>query len=54
VTNVLRQVRIFVEQAIGGMKRDTILVHGFRNRQETFEDDVLGVCAGRWNLVLSY
>jgi hypothetical protein len=36
------------------MKRDTILVHGFRNRQENFEDDVIGVCAGLWNLVLSY
>jgi DDE superfamily endonuclease len=48
------QVRIFVEHAIGGMKRFNILVHTFRNRIENFEDDVIGVCAGLWNLVLSY
>jgi hypothetical protein len=50
----LSQVRIFVEHAIGGMKRYNILGHGFRNRKENFEDDVIGVCAGLWNLVLSY
>jgi DDE superfamily endonuclease len=47
-------VRIFVEHAIGGMKRYNILVHAFRNRIENFEDDVIGVCAGLWNFVLSY
>jgi hypothetical protein len=51
---VLSQVRIFIEHAIGGMKRYNILVHTFRNRLENFEDDVIGVCAGLWNLVLSY
>ena len=50
----LSQVRIFIEHAIGGMKRSNILVHTFRNRIEHFEDDVIGVCAGLWNLVLSY
>ena len=50
----LSRVRIFIEHAIGGMKRYNILVHGFRNRIEHFEDDVIGVCAGLWNLVLSY
>ena len=50
----LSQVRIFVEHAIGGMKRYNILVHAFRNRIENFEDDVIGVCAGLWNLVLFY
>jgi hypothetical protein len=50
----LSQVRIFVEHAIGGMKRYNILVHGFRNRKENFEDDAIGICAGLWNLVLSY
>ncbi len=54
VNKVLRQVRIFVEHAIGGMKRYNILVHSFRNRTAHFEDDVIGVCAGLWNLVLSY
>ncbi len=51
---VLSHVRIFVEHAIGGMKRSTILVHGFRNRKADFEDDVIGICAGLWNLMLSY
>ena len=51
---VLSQVRIFIEHAMGGMKRYNILVHTFRNRLENFEDDVIGVCAGLWNLVLSY
>jgi hypothetical protein len=50
----LSRVRIVIEQAIGGMKRYNILVHTFRNRLENFEDDVIGVCAGLWNLVLSY
>ena len=50
----LSQARIFVEHAIGGMKRYNILVHTFRNRVEHFEDDVIGICAGLWNLVLSY
>jgi hypothetical protein len=50
----LSRVRIFIEHAIGGMKRYNILVHAFRNRIEHFEDDVIGVCAGLWNLVLSY
>jgi len=50
----LSQVRIFIEQAIGGMKRYNILVHGFRNRKADFEDDAIGICAGLWNLVLSY
>ena len=53
-TTALRQGRIFVEQAIGGMKRYNILVHSFRNHKENFEDDVIGICAGLWNLVLSY
>src|SRR6516225_6795773 len=51
---VLSQIRIFIEHAIGGMKRYNILVHTFRNRIKNFEDDVIGICAGLWNLVLSY
>jgi hypothetical protein len=50
----LSRVRIFIEPAIGGMKRCDILVHTFRNLVEHFEDDVIGICAGLWNLVLSY
>ena len=51
---VLSQVRIFVEHAIGGMKRYAILVYSFRNHKKNFEDDVIGICAGLWNLALSY
>jgi hypothetical protein len=50
----LSRVRIFVEHAIGGMKRYTILVHVFRNRKADCEDDAVGICAGLWNFVLSY
>jgi len=50
----LSQARIFIEHAIGGMKRYTILVHVFRNRKVDFEDDAVGICAGLWNFALSY
>ena len=48
------RVRIFVEHAIGGLKRYNILVHRFRNHTANFEDDVIGICAGLWNLTLAY
>lgn len=48
------QIRIFIEHAIGGMKRFGILVQRFRNRKENFEDDSVGICAGLWNLNLGY
>jgi len=48
------QVRIFIEHAIGGMKRFNILVQRFRNRKDNFEDDAVGICAGLWNLNLCY
>ena len=48
------QMRIFIEHAIGGMKRFGILVQRFRNRKENFEDDSVGICAGLWNLNLCY
>ena len=50
----LSQARIFIEHAIGGMKRSNILVHIFRNRKADFEDDAVGICAGLWNFALSY
>ena len=53
-TTALSRVRIVIEPAIGGMQRYNILVHTLRNRLEHFEDDVIGICAGLWNLVLSY
>lgn len=50
----LSRVRIFVEHAIGGIKRYNILVHRFRNHKANFEDDAIGICAGLWNFSLSY
>jgi hypothetical protein len=50
----LSQIRIFIEHAMGGMKRYNILVHVFRNRKTHFEDDAVGICAGLWNCALSY
>ena len=50
----LSQVRIIVEHAIGGIKRYAILAYSFRNHKKDFEDDVIGMCAGLWNLALSY
>jgi len=51
---VLSQIRVFVENAIGEMKRYYILVHRFRNQKNGFEDDVIGICAGFWNFSLTY
>jgi len=50
----LSQIRIYVENAIGGIKRYNILVHRFRNHKSAFEDDVIGICAGLWNFSLAY
>lgn len=50
----ISQVRIFVENAIGGIKRYNILVHRFRNHRQNFEDEVIGICAGLWNFSLAY
>ena len=54
VNQALSSIRIFVENAIGGMKRFNILVHRFRNHKLNFDDTVIGICAGLWNLSLSY
>jgi len=50
----ISQIRIFVENAIGGIKRYNILVQRFRNHKNNFDDDVIGICAGLWNFSLSY
>ena len=49
---ILSKARIYVEHAIGGMKRFNVLVHRFRNRLEAFVDDVIAICAGLWNALL--
>ncbi|WP_124331166.1 transposase family protein [Desulfonema ishimotonii] len=49
--NLSRQ-RIFVENAIGGMKKFNILNFVFRNKKENFGDDVIALCAGLWNMAI--
>ena len=48
----LSKIRIFVENAIGGIKRFNILVHEFRNRKKDFDDDVIALCSGLWNMMI--
>lgn len=49
----INQQRIWVEHAIGGMKRFACLVNRFRNRKiPLFDDLIIRVCAGIWNLHL--
>lgn len=50
----LSKVRIFVENAIGGLKRYNILVHRFRNHKYDFDDDVIAIAAALWNFNLCY
>ena len=45
---------IFIEHAIGGMKRYKLLVHVFRNSNADFENGAVSICAGLWNFALSY
>ena len=47
------RVRIYVENAIAGIKRYHILVNKFRNKKEQFDDDVFVIAAGPWNLRIS-
>ena len=49
----LSRIRIFVENVIGGIKRYNILIHAFRNMKENFEDDVIALCAGLWNMTIT-
>ena len=46
----LSKIRIFVENAIAGIKRYNILVQKYRNKRKNFEDDVIAIAAGLWNL----
>jgi hypothetical protein len=50
----LSKIRIFVENAICGLKRYNILVDRFRNHKKSFDDDVIGIAAGLWNFNLNY
>ena len=46
------KARIYVENAIAGIKRFQILVHRFRQRLEGMVDTVMALCAGLWNALL--
>jgi hypothetical protein len=48
----LSKVRILVENAISGIKRYNILVHSFRNRKVSMDDDAIALAAGLWNFLL--
>lgn len=50
----ISKIRIFVENAICGLKRYNILVHRFRNHRDSFDDDVIAIAAGLWNFNLAY
>lgn len=49
----LAKLRVFIEHAIGGIKRFRILVAPYRNHKDDFEDDVLVVASGLWNFWLA-
>jgi hypothetical protein len=48
----LSKIRIFIENAIGGIKRYNILNHPFRNRKKPLMNDAIAICAGLWNMIL--
>jgi hypothetical protein len=50
--HALSRIRIFVENAIAGIKRFNILVHSFRNRKANMQDDVIALGAALWNFLL--
>jgi len=41
--------RIYVEHAIGGMKRYRILKNRCRIKCQTLKNEIIGICAGLWN-----
>ena len=48
----LAKQRIYVEHAIGGMKRYKILVNRNRLKNNKIINQTIGVCAGLWNFDL--
>ena len=44
------KIRIYIENTIAGIKRYNILVQKYRNKRKNFEDDVIAIAAGLWNL----
>lgn len=43
------KTRVFVENAIGGIKRYSILTQKFRNKSEQLRDKAIFIAAGLWN-----
>lgn len=43
------KTRVFVENAIGGIKRYNILVQKFRNKSDLLRDKAIFLAAGLWN-----
>ncbi len=46
---VISGLRVLVEHAIGGIKRFRITTEKFRNKKDTFNDDVMLISCGLWN-----
>lgn len=51
---LLARERVFVEHAIGGMKRYRILSDRLRVHDVELYNVILGVCAGLWNFYLTH
>jgi hypothetical protein len=51
---IISSFRIKVENAIGWAKRLGIVSQIFRNKSEVFNDDVMEIACGLWNLHLIY
>lgn len=43
------KTRVFVENAIGGIKRYNVLVQKFRNKSDLLRDKAIFLAAGLWN-----
>jgi hypothetical protein len=50
---LISQFRIFVENAIGGIKRYNILNCVFRNKKEEIRDKSIYLAAGLWNFKIN-
>ena len=50
----MSQVRVLIENIIGGLKRYAVMVQIFRNRIPTFADEVAGVTGGLWNFHVTF
>jgi hypothetical protein len=48
------KTRVFVENAIGGIKRYNILVQKFRNKSDQLRDKAILLAAGLWNFTKNF